>query len=173
MTTESSVLGLNSLPPDPRGDSLDVLILYDDLSAGRNAMRTVGQLTQKLHEDLHLQPVLCRFDLLEDSEWRAKAAAEAQVADILIVASSTRDNVPESLLRWLKSCLLAKRGKPVAVVALFGSSPTCVREASEAAESPAVQLVRSAVRAAGFDFFAPGAVGVAGGARFLEHGNPL
>ena len=135
---------------DPEAQ-LNVLVAYDDVSAGQHAMRVIGNVDRQLDELEKRYPSLWRFDLLEDPDWRLLATAEALQADLLVISASGRSGLPVGVKTWFKTCLAQKKGTAAAVVALFG-----VGERMDSPDSPRIQFVKSAVEAAGLAFFAPG-----------------
>jgi hypothetical protein len=54
-----------------------VVIVYEDAPAGKRALHTLEGVTHQSNGSIALHPSLWRFDLLEDPDWRAVAAAEA------------------------------------------------------------------------------------------------
>jgi hypothetical protein len=133
-----------------RSRSLAVVIAYDDMAAGRRAVRLCSHLGSEQEEDLAFQTQPWRFDLLAKAEWAVLAATAALKADLLIISSSRQSDLPQGVRDWLKACLTGKRGTEAAVVALFG-----IEGHAENAASPGLQFVQSAAKEAGLDFFAP------------------
>ena len=135
---------------DPEAKS-NVLIAYDDAPAGQRAMNILDNVDHRLDEPMNWYPLLWRFDLLEDPEWRVLATADALRADLLIIAASSQSDLPASVQDWIKDCLTQKHGTAAAVVALLGSA-----ENLDEPDSPRIQFIKSAAARAGLDFFAPG-----------------
>ena len=72
MTKQSLHLFADRPGASEKGAILEVVVLYNDLSAGKRAM-------QALHESasaFQFQPQLWRLDLLEDRSWRDYATPE-------------------------------------------------------------------------------------------------
>ena len=57
--------------------SWGAIIVYDNAPAGKHAIHTLEGVRRQLGGGIELYPSLWRFDLLEDPDWRAVAAAEA------------------------------------------------------------------------------------------------
>ena len=130
--------------------ALRVVIAYNDVAAGKRAMRVLADLGKGLGDDIEFQPFPWSFDLLADMDWREAAARDACNADILIIATSSASPLPPAVERWAKAAISQKRGTATAVVALFGSD-----ENPDGAGSCRLEAIQTAARQAGLDFFAP------------------
>lgn len=129
---------------------LRVLIAYDDLDAGRRAMRVLANLGKGLDEATEFRTIPWPFDLLADLQWRDAAGSEAVDAEILMVATSGTNPLPTGVGRWFKDVIARKRGTKAAVVALFGPE-----EDPDGAGSSRLDEIQGAAQRAGLDFFAP------------------
>lgn len=138
------------IPQDGK-QPLRVVIAYDDAAAGKRAMRTMGNLTKGLADEIKLQPLPWRFDLLADTDWFRVAASDAVNADILIIATSSAKPLPDAVGRWVEDAISQKRGTSAAVVALFGPE-----ENPDELGSSRLHGIQTAAERAGLDFFAPG-----------------
>ena len=141
-----------NLDPDSTDtkQALRVVIAYNDVAAGKRAMRVLADLGKGLGEDIEFHPLPWSFDLLADMNWREVAAHDAVKADILIIATSSTNPLPSAVERWAKATISQKRGTAAAVVALFASD-----ENPDGAGSSRLEAIRTAARQAGLDFFAP------------------
>jgi hypothetical protein len=135
--------------PDPQ-QPVRVVIAYDDLVAGKRAMRVLGDIARALGDEIRFEPMPWSFDLLADVDWREVAASEAVNAHILIIASSSTRPLPSEVGRWTEAAIQRKRGTAAAVVALFGPE-----ENPDHFGSPRLEFIQKAAREAGLDFFAP------------------
>ena len=133
----------------PHDDVFRVVIAYEDLAAGRQAMRLVSTLANDHQGDFTFMPRLWRFDLLEDPDWRGVAAAEAASTDLLIISTGSASDLPTAIRSWIKSCLARKLDHSGALVALLGTAGR-----KEHAGSSDVQFLRNSAREAGLEFFA-------------------
>ena len=133
-----------------RKSSLRVVIAYNDIVAGKRAMRVLGDLGKRLGDEIEFQPLPWSFDLLADVNWREVAASDAVKADILIIATSDSNPLPSAVGQWAEAAISQKRGTSAAVVALFGSE-----ENPDRAGSFRLEAIQTAARQAGLDFFAP------------------
>ena len=128
---------------------LRVVIAYNDLAAGRRAMRLLSNVGKELGGEVEFQPIPRSFDLLEDMDWRDVAASDAVNADILIIATSDADPLPPAIGRWTDTAIRDNR-RTAAVVALFGPE-----ENPDRFSSSRLLAIQTAAHRAGLDFFAP------------------
>lgn len=131
------------------GATSTVLLLYEDMAAGQRAMRLFERLNEQVHDEIELQPQLWRFDLLEDTEWRALAQADAANAHLIVVATRSDIDLPAGVKSWLAAWCANSIPGSSALVALLSSQ----RAAGEG-ESPVHHILHFAARQAGQDFFA-------------------
>jgi hypothetical protein len=130
--------------------ALRVVIAYNDLAAGKRAMRVMADIGKGLGDEIEFQPLPWSFDLLADLDWRDVAAHEAVNADILIIATSSASPLPPAVGRWAEAVISGKRGTSAAVVALFGPE-----ENPDEAGSSRLEAIQAAAQRAGLSFFAP------------------
>ena len=129
---------------------LRVVIAYDEVTAGKRAMRVMSDLGRELGEAVEFQPLPWSFDLLADTDWAEVAADDAINAHILIITTSSADPLPPAVGRWAEAAISRKQGTAAAVVALFGPE-----ERPDGHGSSRLEAIRTAARQAGLDFFAP------------------
>ncbi len=130
--------------------ALVVVIAYNDVAAGKHAMRVMSGLGKELGDEIESQPFRWSFDLLADTDWRHVAVHDAVNADILIIATSSASLLPPAVKRWAEAAISRKRGTSAAVIALFGPA-----ENPDGAGSPRLEAIQTATQRAGLDFFAP------------------
>jgi hypothetical protein len=128
----------------------NVAIVYEDVPAGQRAVRSLSYTEQALSEPTNFYPVLWRFDLLEDPDWRAWATKDARQADLLIISVSRPSNLSANVQAWIKDWLAQKQGTAAAVAVLFG-----VANSRAEPDLPPFQFVKSAAAEAGLDFLLP------------------
>jgi hypothetical protein len=146
----ASLCDLRTGASEPQtGKECTVVVAYDDLAAGKEAMELVSWLSFE-HGDLRFEARPWRFDVLDDPRLGQTAAADGERADVLILSASDPFNLPESVQLWLTQSLAHKQGSSAAIVALFGT-----KDYHDLADSPRIRFVQSAAKAAGLDFFAP------------------
>lgn len=102
------------------GVPLKVVVAYEDFSAGQRAVGLLKGLLQNLSDEVELQPVLWRFDLLKDLHWHKMAVTDAVHADMLVLSTSGSSHLPEAISRWLESAIALKQGDSAALVILRG-----------------------------------------------------
>ncbi len=100
---------------------LRVLIVYNDAAAGRRAMGILRKLAAHSAERLRVAPILYRFELLDDLHWREAAETDAADSDLIILATSAADELPESINDWAQASLARRNGASTAMLTLFGS----------------------------------------------------
>lgn len=141
---------LNTGAPD-QNPSLRVVIAYDDVAAGKRAMRVLTNIAASTDAPIEFEPMPWPFNLLEDVDWYRVAASDVVKADILIIASSAKVGpLPSAVGRWTEAAIRQKQGTSAAVVALFGPENYPDDETS-----PRVDSLRSAAAEAGLAFFTP------------------
>jgi CheY-like chemotaxis protein len=151
MITNDAVDSTMASHPDPDTDAgWHVVIAYDDVPAGRRTMHILDHVGRAAGGTLKLCPLLWRFDILEDPGWRAEATIDTQRANLLIISTSSKRDLPAAVQKWVRSCLSQKQGHAAVVVALLGPA-----DDTDAPDSPRVQFLRNAAEAAGLAFFAP------------------
>ena len=137
--------------PEPDTDAAwPVVIAYDDVPAGRRAMHILDTMVDASGERRQLRPLLWRFDILEVTDWRAEATSSTLLANLLIISTSSKGDLPVAVQDWVRSCLTQKQGQPAVVVALLGPA-----DDTDPPDSPRVQFLSNAAAAAGLGFFAP------------------
>ena len=133
------------------GARLKVVIAYEDIPAGKNAMSVLERMEQEPLEMEELFPSLWQFDLLEDPDWRELAKTDVLKSAMLIIAASSSSDLPASVRDWIKECLAQKQGTTTAVVALLGP-----KDNLDEPDSPRIKFLKNTTDEAGLEFFAPG-----------------
>ena len=137
---------------DAQEDSrpFNVTIVYDQLAAGQRAMRLFSHLDREHKSEVSFQPFPWRFDFVADPKLGEFAAADALKADLIIISTTTRSDLPSVVQDWLLACLARMRGRNAAIVALSGTE-----EQMDQSDSPRLEFLRRAAKNAGLDFFTP------------------
>ena len=143
---------------DSAQEQFSFVIAYDDLPAARRGIRVIADMACRGADDTMWRPLPWRFDFLEHPVCRELALADAINADLILISTESRKELPPAVETWIKTSLERKRGNHAAVVALLGPS-----EHLDEPGSARLQLVRQAAQVAGLDFFAP----------FSNYENPL
>ena len=100
-----------------------VVVAYDGMEAGRNAMRVYCHLTTELGLDLQFQNTLISFSLLADPAFAKHAARLASEADMLLIAESGSASPPVTVKHWIESWLFTREPGGAALVGLTGTLP--------------------------------------------------
>jgi hypothetical protein len=130
--------------------TLNVVIAYDDVPAGQHAMHILGDVADNFGSNIELRPQLWAFRFLDNPDWRALAAKDVLEADMLIISTSSENELPAAVRNWFNSCLAQRCGADLAVIALLGSP-----DKLDEHYSARFQYVQRAVSEASCDFFAP------------------
>jgi len=135
--------------PEPHEPAYAVIV-YDDLAAGKRAMRMLTSLTKGLGDGFEFQPLPWPFEMLADVGWGEFATSEAVSAEILIISTSGPNPLPAAVGQWAEVAIGRKQGTPTAVIALFGPE-----ENPDGADSGRLVALQTLARRAGLEFFAP------------------
>jgi len=102
----------------PTGPAFSVVAIHDDFSASVRAREALEWLEHSLGADLHVRSISWSFQKLERMDLRAMSVRAAAAADVIIVAASDTQPVPDQVRRWLDSSLQQQRGSRAVLVAL-------------------------------------------------------
>lgn len=100
---------------------LRVVLAYDDPAAGHRALHALAQRLGGSRAELNLQPSCWTFETLEDPAQNAVAAAEAELADLIICSTSGPANISAGVDRLISAVLGSTRRGDHEIVALFGA----------------------------------------------------
>ena len=128
-----------------------VTIAYDERKSGQRAAQLFSSIGREQAEQLKMAVQPWRFDFLADPDWRKFATAEAQQADILVIAMANPANLSAAVEQWFTSWLRGKRGFHAAVIALVEAETE-----ADSPHSPELNFLEKATKDAGLDFFTPG-----------------
>jgi len=105
-------------PPELEANPVfNVVIAYEDLESGKQAMQTYDFLAQKVGRDCHFTNQMWKFDVFGIPSLRDIAVKDAAMADIIII-SSQGDKLPVQVKTWIESWLTLS-GKAMALIALL------------------------------------------------------
>ena len=124
-----------------------VVIGYEDLAIGKQAMTTYSWLLQEFGEDYVFDSHIWKFEEWRTPLAREVAAAESARADMIIVAAHANSPLPDALVSWTALWLDNRQDQDGALVLLLDNALENAR-----ADSLAGFLEKSAQRA-GMDFF--------------------
>ncbi|MGA2243831.1 MAG: hypothetical protein ABSH48_02435 [Verrucomicrobiota bacterium] len=99
--------------------SLEVLIAYDHVAAGKYAKELCDRLQQRLGRDYELRLNPWNVAALQIPGLAQAIIHETSRADLLIVAVNGDDTLPPLVQSWISRCLRATRATGGAIVAQF------------------------------------------------------
>src|SRR5437867_4433635 len=115
---------LRTIPKLPSGSldafeaqpQLDVLLVYEDLAAGRRAKQAIDHLldNSELHADVRFD--LCNFDLLCEDRVYQQMVSQAAEADIIVLSAGGKRELPWQVRSWLRRWLEKRGESPAALV---------------------------------------------------------
>lgn len=115
--------------------ALNVMLIYEDLAAGRRAKELLDRLRHRLGPEAEMEIHLCRFDLLQVPQFREEAMEHGLGADILILSARHGVEVPSHVQDWLETCRNAGASRSAALVMLL-DEPRPVASAGAARSAP-------------------------------------
>jgi hypothetical protein len=107
--------------------NIKLLVVYDNFKSGCRAMALLKRLAGRGAVPGELAHVMLRFDLLGDASVFELAVNQALTADLLMIATSEEQALPQNVQAWLGQWLLRKEDAPQALVATFEHHPAKVR----------------------------------------------
>ena len=114
----------SDVPPDlaelETEPPFSVVVVYEDLEAGKHAQSVCDFLRKHLDNDCRFLNQMWKFDALAIPSLREMAAREAELADLILVSSHGTDELPADVKAWID--WLEGRGAAFAMVALFDRS---------------------------------------------------
>lgn len=122
MTTYTAVGSRMTSDPDTDAGWSAVIVDDDDddVPAGQHAPHTFDTVVHVVGEKFKQCPLPRRFDILEDPDRRAEAAIDSLRADLLIISTRSKGDLPAVVEDWVRTGLSQKRGHAAVVVALLG-----------------------------------------------------
>lgn len=122
--------------------------VFSDAILGLKVSELHGHLVQRLGPAWVLDCSSWRFDSLLQPEVLAAAAPVAADADLIIVASPSEQELPLTVMAWLRAAMTGRKGHDRALITLLGR-PMNAREA----RSPVRDCLEDMARQAGLAFF--------------------
>jgi hypothetical protein len=96
----------------------NVVIAYEDFDAAKRAEKMIGRLQNQLCPTIQIISESWKFELIGNSRLRPLAAEAAGHANMLILALTNEEDLPDYMKQWLAAWASLKRSEPVALVAL-------------------------------------------------------
>lgn len=87
---------------EPIFPTCNVLLLYEDLLLGKQAMELLRQLNKRVGDQVALRFRMWRFDVLALSLTRAAAAANAANADVIVFAARSGLELKPEVKHWIE-----------------------------------------------------------------------
>jgi hypothetical protein len=128
--------------------AFDVVVIYDDRSAARRAMKFFTELVREFGDEFEFHRELWRFDRLELPKVRAAAVLESSVADLLIVSARCDADLPAPVKDWLNRCIAEKTPGSAGLVAMLES-----HRSRNDMQCRTRQFLQSGANRGGLDFF--------------------
>lgn len=141
---------LNRVEPDGAIAALRVVIAYEDIEAGKRAMRIFDHLSQDHQNEIEFEPQPWKFDFLGDPDFFQTALLDGRKADIVVIAMTESENLPTVVREWVSACFRDRRRHGGAVIALFG-----LEGQQFEAEPSSLEFLRSEARKAGLTLLEP------------------
>lgn len=103
---------------------ISVFIAYSDVPAARNALHRVSLLLRsgKRREIFQFQPMLWRFNQLNDARWTAMALRDARLAAVLVIAMSDTSAMCQGAETWLAALASEPDGPAITALVLIGEA---------------------------------------------------
>ena len=128
--------------------AFDVVVIYDDRSTARRAMKFFSELVREFGDEFEFHCDLWRFDWLDLPKVRAAAVLESSVADLLIVCAQCDADLPAPVKDWLNRCVAEKTPGSAGLVAMLESHRT-----GHYIQGRTRHFLQSAANRGGLDFF--------------------
>lgn len=132
------------------GDSmpLECFLAYEDLLTGLRAKRVLDRVLKSAGDCVLPRLQLLRFDLLGYPELHYWAAREAAQADLVVLSSHGKTELPEAVKSWLDLWLCRRGDRPSALVASLDE-----RFQHRAEDSPIITHLRGLAAESGSALF--------------------
>ena len=111
----------------PAGPTLSVAAIHDDFTAGIRAKEALLWLKHSL-SDMQVRSTFWSFQSLERPDVRAVSLREAATADVLIIAASEKEAVPDQIRSWIDFTLQEQEGSRAVLVVLHEGDDTACDE---------------------------------------------
>jgi hypothetical protein len=99
--------------------SLNILVLYEDFTAGLQAKEWLDRLAHQLEYEAEFDANLWRFDVLRAPAFAEHAISDAAKADIIVLSAHTGVGLLAPVGEWLNQCLRLRANQSTALVVLL------------------------------------------------------
>ena len=96
-----------------------VFIAYADVAAARRAMNHISATLEAINSNSQIQPMLWRFDQLDESQWREMALRDAADAAAVVIALSDELPFHSAAEMWLTTLATRHPGSSINVLAVW------------------------------------------------------
>lgn len=128
--------------------SFNIVIVYEDFTAGKHAKETYDYLASQLGVDYEFTNQMWKFDVLGNSKMRGLAVKDATTADLIVISTHGMGDLPAGVTAWIEEWLAQPRNA-MALVTLVD------RPHIGGDEFAGVRAyLQDVARKAGMDFFA-------------------
>ena len=151
MKTISSPVSVSSKATVQSLASVDAVVLYDTIPAGKRGFTTLARITGVTEDHLvEIRPRPWRLDFMHDQDTFETALHDLRAAHMIILSTSGHAPLSAAFKIWFATILDQRKGDHVAVVALLGMD-----ERSTWAASRDFHFIKQLTSEAELDFFAP------------------
>lgn len=104
----------------PGHRKFQIVIVYENLVSAARALRACEFLRREIGDTVSVEVNVWRMGILEDGDSCRAAANASSLADVVIVSTSGREEIPVAFRRWIEAWLQLDRCGRAALFALFG-----------------------------------------------------
>lgn len=105
--------------PAPACPVFRLIVVYEDYAAGCLADETCTFLLSQLGDEFEGHCGRWKFDLLRQPQFQKIAAAEAAIADVVMVAGRGTSPLPLEVMQWMDGWVAGRRKEGAALIALL------------------------------------------------------
>lgn len=105
--------------PAPACPVFRLIVVYEDYAAGCLADETCTFLLSQLGDEFEGRCGRWKFDLLRQPQFQKIAAAEAAIADVVMVAGRGTSPLPLEVMQWMDGWVAGRRKEGAALIALL------------------------------------------------------
>jgi hypothetical protein len=130
---------------------LRILVAYEDPESGYRAKEILERLNLMVGHDLDIRSTMWKFNVLLFPPLNSMAVGDAAEADIIIIATGPKGELPRGVQEWINHWLSNKQRRPSAMASLIADE--ILEEDAQAVEPPAVSAyLREVCRKGNLDF---------------------
>jgi hypothetical protein len=104
----------------PGQRKFQIVIVYENLVSAARALRACEFLRREIGETVSVEVNVWRMGILGDGDTRRAAANSSSLADVVIVSTSGREEIPIAFRQWVEDWLQLDHCGRAALFALFG-----------------------------------------------------